>query len=52
MLADVFCYWKMTSLMALDGVTSFLRLKDVTNTPKRMRHSLKYWREFLSAMAE
>ena len=32
MLADVICYWKMTSFMALDGVTSFLRLKDVTNT--------------------
>ena len=31
MLADVTCYWKMTSLMTLDGVTSFLRLKDVTN---------------------
>ena len=42
----------MTSLVALDGVTSFLRLKDVSNTPKRMRRSLKYWLEFLSAMAE
>ena len=30
----------MTSFMALDGVTSFLRLKDVTITCKRMRHSL------------
>ena len=29
----------MMSVMALDGVTSFLRLKDVTNTCKRMRHS-------------
>ena len=29
----------MTSVMALDGVTSFLRLKDVTNTCKRRRHS-------------
>ena len=26
--------------MALDGVTSFLRLKDVTNTCKRMRRDL------------
>ena len=26
--------------MALDSVTSFLRLKDVTNTCTRMRHSL------------
>ena len=40
MLADVICYWKMTSFMTLDGVTSFLRLKDVTNTCKRMRRSL------------
>ena len=29
----------MTSFMALDGVTSFLRLKDVTITCKRMRRS-------------
>ena len=40
MLADVICYWKMTSSMALDGVTLFLRLKDVTDTRKRMRRSL------------
>ena len=32
MLADVICDWKMTSFIALDLVTSFLRLKDVTNT--------------------
>ena len=30
----------MTSFMALDGVTSFLRLKDVTITRKRMQRSL------------
>ena len=31
MLADVICYWKMTSfIMALNGVTPFLGLKDVT----------------------
>ena len=30
----------MTSFMALDGVTSFLRLKDVTITCKRMRRGL------------
>ena len=30
----------MTSFMALGGVTSFLRLKDVTITCKRMRRSL------------
>ena len=40
MIADVIFYWKMTSFMALDGVTSFLRLKDVTNTCKRMRRGL------------
>ena len=40
MLADVICYWKMTSFMTLDGVTSFLRLKDVRNACKRMRRSL------------
>ena len=40
MLADVICYWNMTSCMTLDGVTSFSRLKDVTNTCKRMRRSL------------
>ena len=48
MLADVIYYWKMTSFMVLDGVTPFLRLKDITNTCKRMQHSL----EFFSAMAE
>ena len=30
----------MTSFMALEGVTLFLRLKDVTITCKRMRRSL------------
>ena len=40
MLADVIYYWKMTSFMTLDGVTSYLRLKDVINTCKRMRRSL------------
>ena len=40
MIADVICYWENTSLMALDGVTSFLRLKDVTNACKRMRRGL------------
>ena len=41
MPADVICCWKMTSFMSIDGVTSFLRLKDVTNTRKRMRLSLR-----------
>ena len=40
MLAYVICYWKMTSFKALDGVTLFLRLKDVTNACKRVRRSL------------
>ena len=43
MIADVICYGgggEMTSYIALDGVTSFLRFKDVTNTCKRMRHCL------------
>ena len=38
-VADIFCYCKMTSVMVLDGVKLFLRLKDVTNTRKRMQHS-------------
>ena len=29
----------MMSVMAFDGVTSFLRLKDVTNTRKRKRYN-------------
>ena len=40
MIADVILFLEMTSFMALDGVTSFLRLKDVTNTCKRMRRGL------------
>ena len=40
MIADVICFCKITSFMALDGVTSFLRLKDVTNTFKSMRRGL------------
>ena len=32
----------MTSFMALDVVTSFLRLKDVTNTCKLMRRDLSF----------
>ena len=39
-LADVICYSKITSAMAVDVVTSFLRLKDVlTYTCKYMRHN-------------
>ena len=40
MLADVICHCKMTSFMPLDGVMSFLSLKDVTNTRKQIRRSL------------
>ena len=41
MIADVICYWKMTAVMALDVVSSFLRLKDVTNTCKRMQRGVR-----------
>ena len=37
-IADVIYCYKMTLFIALDGVTSFLRLKDVTNTCKRMQN--------------
>ena len=36
--AGVNCYCKMMSVMALDGVRSFLRLKDATYSCKPMRH--------------
>ena len=53
MLADVICYWKMTSFITLDCVTSFLRLEDITNTCKRRRHSLSFvGSSSISAMAE
>ena len=39
-MCDSWRHWKMTSFMALDGVTSFLRLIDVTISCKRMRRSL------------
>ena len=39
MLADVICCCKIMSAMALEGVTAFLCLKEVTNTSKRMQHS-------------
>ena len=39
-IADVICYWKMMSFMALDRVMSYLRLINVTNTCKRMRCGL------------
>ena len=34
MLDDVICNWKMMLFTALDGITLFLRLKDVANTRK------------------
>ena len=49
MLDDVICNCKMTSFTALDGVTSFLRLKDVANTRNQMRiggSSSVQWRRF------
>ena len=39
-MCDSWRHWKMTSFMALDGVTLFLRMKDVTITYKCMRRSL------------
>ena len=33
----------MTPVMALDGVTSFIHLKDVTNTCKRMQNSPNFF---------
>ena len=42
MLADVIYYWKITSFMALDGVTSFLGLRDNTNIHKQMQRSLSF----------
>ena len=39
MLADINCHCKMTSVMALDDVTSIWHLKDVTNTCKHMPYS-------------
>ena len=48
MLADVICYWKMTSFMTLDVVTSFLCLKGITNTYKHMQ----YMRLFLLLLLE
>ena len=41
MIADVIFLLENDVFMALDGVTSFLRLKDVTNTCKRMRRGLR-----------
>ena len=38
-LPDVNCYCKLTPGVVLDGVTLFLRLKDITNTCESMRHS-------------
>ena len=35
-VADIICYCIMMSVIALDSVTSFSGLKDVTNTCKRM----------------
>ena len=40
MLANVICNWKMMSFMAIDSVTSFLCLNNVTNKRKQMQRSL------------
>ena len=39
MLNDINCFCKMTSVMVLEGVTLFLRLKHITNICKCMGHS-------------
>ena len=41
-LADVSCHCKNDAVMALDGVTSFLRLKDIKNACKHLRNSLTF----------
>ena len=46
MLADVICSWKMTSFIVLDGVTSFLHMRGVTNTCKPMQSSLSIGRSY------
>ena len=53
-LADVNCYCKMTSVSALDGVTSFLRLKDATYHMYSclQTYSSTYRRDFFGEMAE
>ena len=38
-LADVICYSKMMSMVAIDGVTSFLRWKHATYSCKGTQHS-------------
>ena len=38
-LVDINCYCKMMSVVALDGVTSFLHFKYATYSCKRIRHS-------------
>ena len=42
MLGDFNYFYKMMSVMALDGVTSFLCLKVITNARKCMRHSQSF----------
>ena len=45
-LADVNCYCKMISVVVLDGVTSFLRLKDATYLCK-LCHTVQLFEGFL-----
>ena len=50
---DVICYCKMTSVMALDGVASVLRLKVVTITClQTFATQSNFWGELFCAMAE
>ena len=43
-LADVNCYCKMMTVVALDGVTSFLHIKNVTYSCEGMRNSPTFGR--------
>ena len=52
LLADIIYYCKLTSIVGVDGVTSFLLLKDITNSCKHMEIKSNYWQEFFSAIAE
>ena len=52
-IADVIYHCKMMSVMALDGVTLFWRLKDVTNTVHVNKcETVQLLHDFFSAMAE
>ena len=51
-LADVSCYCKMTSVVSLDGVTSFFMLERCYIFMLMYATQSNYWRDLFSAMAE